>query len=213
MTRIYISGLPSAPTSRPFSSPCWPPPPARYVPHVPQQTMKLSTIAILFPALAAARIGGPCDDIWQKNHACICLKTKECREKWDGTVIQGDPGAWSCPDDPADVKGCLIDHCDGFFTGCRWTSHCKHLGPSKCTQSPRGFPVHPSDADSGSGASWLTVALLLQRIAVPGVTASAAAIWILDPVDGGEGLFARLETAADGGLSWLRWPRLRACWR
>ena len=98
--------------------------------------MKPSILVSFFPALAAAYIGGPCDDIWQKNHACICLKTKECREKWDGTVIQGDPGAWSCPDDPKDVKGCIVDHCDGLFTGCRWTSHCKHLGRSEC--APRG---------------------------------------------------------------------------
>jgi hypothetical protein len=107
-------------------------------------TMKPSILPLLFPALASAYIGGPCANTWQRNHDCICLKTSECK-KWDGTIIQGDPGAWACPDDPKDVKGCIPQgHC-GLNAACKWTSHCKSLGPS--------MSAHPRASPDQSGES------------------------------------------------------------
>ena len=89
-------------------------------------------VLLAIPPLAAAYVGGPCSGKFNKDGTCICLKDSVCKSsKWEGSVVKGTKGNWPCPNDDNSIHGCVISHCDGFFTGCAWTNTCKYLGPSK----------------------------------------------------------------------------------
>ena len=95
--------------------------------------MKLSQLSsmLLLPSLALGYVGGPCSGSFNKDGDCICLDKGVCTGKWKGTLVTGKTDHWPCPNDPNNVVGCIINHCDGFFTECKWTSKCQYLGPRK----------------------------------------------------------------------------------
>ncbi|KAK0745756.1 hypothetical protein B0T18DRAFT_410104 [Schizothecium vesticola] len=88
--------------------------------------MKLSLVSavLLLPTWAAAYVGGPCSGSHAAN-SCICLDKNVCTKTWGGKAVQGRSGDWPCPNDAADVWGCNMQQCMGFFTRCAWKSSCK----------------------------------------------------------------------------------------
>jgi len=118
--------------------------------------MKFPTAPLLFlaiPSLAAAFVGGPCADNFNEFGQCICLKDSVCTGKWNGNVVTGTKGNWPCPYDDNTIHGCVISHCDGFFTGCAWTNKCQNLGPSELSHQARPAWF----ARRRTGEHWLTV--------------------------------------------------------
>lgn len=89
-------------------------------------TMRLLTVILAsFPVSTLAAINGPCDDAFD---FCICLDKSVCQNKWHGRPIQGSPGFWACPHDPANVWGCEIFRCKGTNTWCAWRSEANYYG-------------------------------------------------------------------------------------
>ncbi|KAK4442532.1 hypothetical protein QBC34DRAFT_418562, partial [Podospora aff. communis PSN243] len=99
-----------------------------------------STLAALFlpvPILAAGAAaagagrliarypGGRCSGKYDDGR-CICLDRQECFGTYGGSVVQGSPGAYPCPNDPDNVWGCYVYRCPTMHmaTDCRWKEAC-----------------------------------------------------------------------------------------
>jgi hypothetical protein len=99
------------------------------------------TTLLLLSGSAFAFIGGPCSGDFNAEGDCICLKDSVCTGKWNGVVVTGKKPSWPCPHDDNSIHGCIVPHCDGFFTVCSWRNHCddQHLGPREQPRVQHSF--------------------------------------------------------------------------
>ncbi|KAK0613726.1 hypothetical protein B0T14DRAFT_569740 [Immersiella caudata] len=107
--------------------------------------MKFAIILLSFPFSTLAALNGRCTGskaTGQWKEEGICIKTSTCR-RYKGRTTNG-----ACPNDPDDVKCCLIDECNGqpdqlgWSSWCEWTSDknsiCNTIGSYLNNRCPGG---------------------------------------------------------------------------
>ncbi|KAH6618173.1 hypothetical protein B0J18DRAFT_436700 [Chaetomium sp. MPI-SDFR-AT-0129] len=95
--------------------------------HRSHESHDRAVVKQLFPTSIIAAVGGRCSSTWPD---CICLDRNVCESRWGGLAMEGEPGNWPCPSDPANVWGCIISECEGINTWCTWTNTCNNILPN-----------------------------------------------------------------------------------
>jgi hypothetical protein len=85
----------------------------------------LLTALVVLLAERAFADNEPCAGDWNSAGDCICINHNVCTNSYGGTAEEGSPGNYPCPNDGADVWGCVLN-CPGVsgLTLCTWSNEC-----------------------------------------------------------------------------------------
>ncbi|KAK8920745.1 hypothetical protein VCV18_008048 [Metarhizium anisopliae] len=82
-------------------------------------------LAVLYPVAILAVPGDPCSAANGYGDDCICVTTEICLQ-YEGNAMTGSRGKYPCPNDPANVIGCVVKPCHNRSsnTQCLWRDAC-----------------------------------------------------------------------------------------
>ncbi|EFY89683.1 hypothetical protein MAC_04336 [Metarhizium acridum CQMa 102] len=85
----------------------------------------LALLSVLYPVVIRAVPGDPCSAANGYGDDCICVTTEICQQ-YEGNAITGSRGKYPCPNDPANVIGCVVKPCHNRSgnTQCLWRKAC-----------------------------------------------------------------------------------------